>query len=478
MKLALAVLALPLAAFVSGCSPAVSVRPLYTDADLKKPILEPRIEGEWISPDLDKAGTDEELSLKWKIDPPKRPGLSYSVEVRTAKSDPQEGEEVTSYNVRLVPIADKLFFDADFDEQKYEQHKIGRDAILGMAPAHLIGRVWVQQDFLRIALFDSDWVKDNSPESFREMVSASDTDIAVFTGSTAELRKFVLQNANNEKALSYPYVSYLCRPGAECAARAFGDALQKLPKDEERRDELLKEAANFYLIRGNFDRATELLRRRLELKPHDVSVPAALCQALLLKRDFAAARIEFAAAQKSALQESPSAAAGAQKDTFEGAAAEASEGIVWSYFLEGEYGEAVKAAADYKAADEFVSANPMLLRYFSLRHLGKRTEAEALLNEQAGRFKGPDADHLLLLDVQGRLIIRRPRIGPDPVSLKGDALQRSYFFKAMRLISDGQSELARTKLESALTVSDAPKNSLPVVAAKIELERLGPKPKK
>src|SRR5713101_4253745 len=119
MKLTLAVLASALAAFVSGCSPAVSVRPLYTDADLKKPILEPRI----------------------------------------------EGEEVTSYNVRLVPIADKLFFDADFDEQKYEQHKIGRDAILGMAPAHLIGRVWVQQDFLRIALFDSDWVKDNSPES-------------------------------------------------------------------------------------------------------------------------------------------------------------------------------------------------------------------------------------------------------------------------------------------------------------------------
>jgi hypothetical protein len=39
-----------------GCSPAVSIRPLYTQADLEKPINDPRIEGKWSSFDPDKAG--------------------------------------------------------------------------------------------------------------------------------------------------------------------------------------------------------------------------------------------------------------------------------------------------------------------------------------------------------------------------------------------------------------------------------------
>src|SRR5712692_6789095 len=119
MKLALAVLALPLAAFMAGCSPAVSVRPLYTDADLKKPIVEPRIEGEWISPNPDKAGTDEELWIRWKIDTPQdpdQPYTAYSVELRPVKRDRDKGEAVTHYDARLVSIEDKLFFDATVSE--------------------------------------------------------------------------------------------------------------------------------------------------------------------------------------------------------------------------------------------------------------------------------------------------------------------------------------------------------------------------
>jgi Flp pilus assembly protein TadD len=474
MKLTLAILALTFIAFVSGCSPAVSIRPLYTDADIKKPIVEPRIEGEWISPDLDKAGTDEELWLRWKIAPPSKPGESYStysVEFRPAKPDPQEGEEVISYNVRLVQIADKMFFDAEFEEQKHGQHKLGRGDIAGLAPAHLIGRVWVQQDFLRVALFNSEWVKDNSPESFQESVDAPDTNISVITGSASDLRKFVLQNADNEKALSY--VLYLCRPGTDCAARAFEDALPKLPKDEELRDELLKEAASFFLIRGNFDRAIELLRRRLELKPHDISIRAALCRAILFKKDFAAARIEFAAAQKSALEESPSAAPGVWKDVLQAAYAEAAEGVVWSYFLEGDYAGTVTAAASYKPSEKHVSVNPILLSYFSLVRLGRRAAAESLLKEETVKFTGPREDHILLLLAQGRVTESGFTPSQHP---ENDEVRRSLLVSGLEAIARGNFQWAKSNLEQAL--SKAPNDSLIALAAKIELERLGPKSKK
>jgi len=259
---------LVLAAWVCGCVPAASVRPLYTDADLEKPISEPGIEGEWISPDLDKAGTGEELWLQWKIGPPTRPGQpnsSYPVEFCFARSNQEEGEGPTSYNVRLIRIADKLFFDADFDEQKHGQLRLGRDAILGMAPVHLIGRVWVQKDFLRVALLGSDWVKDHSGESFREVVDTPDKGSSVITGSTQELRDFLSQNADNPKALAYTV--YLCRPATDCSMQAVNEELRRRPEDSG----LLGEAAEFFAKRGDYAKAIELRRRAMLLEPNEAA---------------------------------------------------------------------------------------------------------------------------------------------------------------------------------------------------------------
>jgi len=464
MKLVPVVFALALAAFVSGCSPAVSIRPLYTEDDLKKPIIEPRIEGGWISPDLDKAGTDGELSLKWKIDPPKRTGLSYSVEVRAAKPDPREGEEVTSYNVRLVPIEDKIFFDADFEEQKQGQHKLNRGDIAGLVPAHLIGRVWVQQDFLRIALFDSKWVKDNFPETFRESVDAPDVDISVITGSTGELRKFVLKNGENEKALSY--VFYLCRPGTDCPVRAAEDALGRTPDD----DDLLDDAASLFLKRGNYARAAALRRHDADLDSRIAISHARLAEALLFNREFVGARREFAVAQKITLGESPTAKGAQQKDDLESAYADAVEGIVWSYFLEGANAEAVNAAKQYRLPKDHASVNPILLSYFSLLRLGRRAEAESLLKEETARLTGPAEELILLLDAQGKVTEGFPYVDSN-----SESLRRYSFFSGLHDIATGHQDTATRQLGLAAAGGS---DSVIALAARIELERLGPKPKK
>jgi tetratricopeptide (TPR) repeat protein len=457
-----------------GCSPAVSIRPLYTQADLEKPINDPRIEGKWSSFDPDKADSLEKPWMRATFEPPKEPskaGSTYSVEIRF-EPDPGKGDEISSYDFQLVAIGDKLFFDATLSEQTEGQVKISPEDFFALVPAHLIGRIWVRSDYLRLSFLDSGWIEKNSPANFQEFVGrGKGDDLAIITGSTQEVRNFLFRNSDGEKAMDY--ILYLCRPGADCGPHIFDDELSKLPKDQEMRSNLLQQAGNFYLVRGNYDRAVEIRRSASEFEPKDVLVRAALCRALLFKRDFAAARTELGAAQKLAREESSSAAVG-ERDFFEGAAAEAAEAIVWSYFIEGDYSGAVTAAEYYKAPDGYVSANPILLSYFSLLRLGKRTEAEALLKEQSRQFRGPQEDQLLLLDEQGRLI---DRVGESPVSLKGDALRRFDFYRALQWIEDGNPEYARRYLQSALSVSDAPIDGPPALAAKIELDRLGPSPR-
>ncbi len=289
MKTISVLLILALAAVLCGCAPAVSVRPLYTDDDLKHPIVEPRIEGEWVTPDLDKVGTDDEIMFKWKIAPPERPGeptmasdSAYHVELRFGKPDPGKGDQVFSYDVRLIPAGDKLFFDADFVEVVEGPVKTGSDDVPGLVAGHIIGRIWVHSDYLRVAFLDSRWMMDNSPDSFQD----SKGDNAIITASTPELRDFLLRNSDNEEAMGLNL--YLCHPGTDCAVRALDDMLSIHPKD----DDLLKQAGQVFFARGNYERAIELQRRRLESDPDDFSVRENICRALLFKKDFRAARSE------------------------------------------------------------------------------------------------------------------------------------------------------------------------------------------
>jgi len=473
MRIISAIFVLALAVALSGCDPAVSIRPLYTEADLKKPVAEPRIEGDWVSPDLDKPVIDEAPWSKWKIAPPKQPGEpygAYSVDVRPGKPDPGKGDGVVSYEVRLVAIGDKLFFDAEFTVQEEGQVSTREDDLAtGLVGSHVIGRVWIGSDYLRIAFLDSKWVQEHSPANFQE--SKGQYSVAIITASTQDVRDFLLRNSDDEEAMAL--VSYLCHPGVDCAMRRVEDELSRLPKDEERRDEILKNAALVFLARGNYDGSLQLQRRRLESRPDDSSVREDFGRALLFKRDFRAARSEFTTIQKSAEQKAASATAGGIMDGQEFAAAEAAEGIVWSYFIEGDYAGAVTAFANYKGANGFLSANAILLSYFSLRRLGKRTEADAFLNGQSVKFRGPADDHLLLLDLQNRIEGKGSWQPP-----KGDALQRFYFYQALRVIDSGNAEAGRSYLQSALEVGDASKDALPALAARVELDRLGPPPKK
>jgi Flp pilus assembly protein TadD len=82
---------------------------------------------------------------------------------------------------------------------------------------------------------------------------------------------------------------------------------------------MLGALSEHYLQTGHYRRALASLRRAAELKPEDASLRNKLATALLLDRDYDAAR-EF-----SSIQVMHPDDAGAQ------------EGIAWSYFLEGRF---------------------------------------------------------------------------------------------------------------------------------------------
>ncbi len=228
MRLAPSLVVVALPAFLYGCAPAVSVHPLYIDADLNNPVHEPKIEGEWISPDPSMLGTNKEPDLKWKIgplkwkiDPPKQtghPNGTYSVELRCAWPKSEKEECGTNFAVRIVAIDNKLFFDA-----------VTPVDCTDLKCRHLVGRIWVQQDLLRIAVLDSTWVKKNSPASFYDFVSIGKHEDNLITPSTQELRNFLVQNSDNGEAMAYVY--YLCRQQDECLAHSFEDELRRRPAD-------------------------------------------------------------------------------------------------------------------------------------------------------------------------------------------------------------------------------------------------------
>jgi Tfp pilus assembly protein PilF len=427
----------------AACNPsAVSLRPLYTPADLQKALAEHRIEGEWISPNVDEAGNNAEPETRLKI---RREQYGYySVEVRPGKPEPEKGERVTTYNLRLVALGDKLFFDAEFWERRDGQRVVGREEYLGLAPVHVVGRIWPQRDFLRAALLSSDWVRDNTPDSFREVSYTGEHAqfISVIVCSTEELRNFLMQNADNTKA--FADFAYFCRPGTDCALLVLEDMLVRASDD----DSTLADGADFFVTRGNYSRAAELQRHRAELLPKQASLRADVGRTLLFKRDFEGARREFAAAEQ--------LAAG---DSF------APEGIVWSYFLEGKFAEAVTAAVKYKATEKYTSASPILLSYFPMLRLGRRADAELWLKQQADRFAGLPEDLILLLRAQGRVKEACGVNHPGPAT---DAERWCWLLDRSAIDTSGK--WARWSLDNA--VSQVPNDSLVALAAKMELDRL------
>ena len=242
-----------------GCRPAVSQRPLQDATD--HPATEPQIEGKWILPNLDNDTDRGEITLQIS-----RRGDGYSVIVRTKpeRNSDKQTETVDDYQVLLTTMQDKLFFDAELSEHTADGHTTSEQELeIGTVAIHYLGRAWVHPDYFRLAMPDSDWVKEHMPEESREMVRST----AVITASKDALGKFLLQNADDVRAFSY--YTYFCREGKDCSREVAEDTVRQAPDDTS----VLDDIADFFMAEKDYTRAVGLLRHRADLQPQDGSCP-------------------------------------------------------------------------------------------------------------------------------------------------------------------------------------------------------------
>ena len=433
-----------LAMLVAGCTPVVSVHPLYTQDELQKPpYLDQRLEGDWISAIMNDSDQDDA-----KPQPPCRVNIRktsgrefpYTIESTCPPSDKDSDEEYSKYEFRFVPLRDGTFFDARFAEyKKKDQHfSLGDVADEGVAPAHLLGQAWVQKDFVRYAPLQDDWVEKNWPEG--SWVSSSVgklKDMKIVISPTQEIRDLLSRNAGSPEAFSFPF--FLCRDGTDCDASAVADQLTRTPDDKD----VLAWAAAFYAKRGDFASAIALERHKVELDSDEDKDQFELGRLLLLSRDFDGARKAFAAAKEPS--KTPSI----------------KELVVRSYFLQGDYAGTVQAARSMANPANLASADPIILSYFALCRMGRAKDAESYLHQQTASFVGPGQEQLYLLDVADRVT--------NGLETAGDKNRWTYYY-ALNALKNGNLDQGRSHLEDLAKMR--PKNDLIGLAARVELDRL------
>jgi hypothetical protein len=173
MRTTLVIAALALAVLLAGCVP--SLHPLFTEKDL---VYDPVLVGTWAK---------EEGEDRWAF---QKSGDSAYELIYTEKGVPAQ------FETHLVQVGEFLFLDTypkepDIENGFYMVHLI---------PAHTFSRVWIQEDALRLAMLDLEWLK--------KMIAAKEVDVAhervdegiILTASTEELQKFVLKCAEDGKA--------------------------------------------------------------------------------------------------------------------------------------------------------------------------------------------------------------------------------------------------------------------------------------
>jgi Flp pilus assembly protein TadD len=291
---------------------------------------------------------------------------------------------------------------------------------------------------VRFGPLESDWVEKNWPADFLAMSKAGTySRVDILTNQTKDLRDLLSQNAGSTEA--FGFASYLCRPGADCDARAIQDQLARTPDNRD----ALTGSVKFYAKRGNFARAIVLQRHKIALGSDEATDQLELGRLLLLTRDFDGARRVLATAKE-------------QSDT----ASAIKVLAVRAYFLEGDYAGTVQAAKSLEASGKLVSADPIILSYFALHRLGRVEEAESYLQQHAATLVGPAEEHLLLLEVSGRVT--------DSWASKD--WTRSTYYYALNALKNKNLNEGREHLRDLARMR--PKDDLIGLAAQVELERL------
>jgi hypothetical protein len=165
--------ALGLVVLVAGCVP--SLHPLFTEDDL---VYDPALVGTW---------AEEEGEDTWTF---RKFGDNVYNLIYTEEGVPAR------FDAHLVQLGEFLFLDTYPGEPDIKNGFY----LIHLVPAHTFSRVSIEENVLRYAMLDLDWLK--------KMISEKQVDITheqvdggiLLTASTKELQEFFLRHGDDDKA--------------------------------------------------------------------------------------------------------------------------------------------------------------------------------------------------------------------------------------------------------------------------------------
>ena len=176
------------AAWFGGCTCAGSLQPLESDETLA---FTADLNGTWVSEDKD--SKEKEYFLIESTG-----GSAYRV---TKLAENKKLKDV--YDLSLVQAGGYTFFDVAFKETRDGQTSESAYD-MGVLPIHLIGRIWVEGDTLRLGPLDYEWMKKMTSSGALKLPFVEhhqgDDHLILLTAENDKLVEFVRQYAEDPDA--------------------------------------------------------------------------------------------------------------------------------------------------------------------------------------------------------------------------------------------------------------------------------------
>jgi hypothetical protein len=175
-----------------GCGPVNSLFALYTSEDK---FFDENLIGEWQQTPA--TATESEKNGRWVF---LRDG-DTSVYKTSLVTIGKRGGFVAKG--RLVRLGKAVFVDFEPDTGSSGDSELTLP--YPVIESHMIGRIWIEKDQVRLHFLSEDWVKKQLKEGKLTLPHAGPAETPILNATTADLRKFAQEHAEDEEAFSENY---------------------------------------------------------------------------------------------------------------------------------------------------------------------------------------------------------------------------------------------------------------------------------
>jgi hypothetical protein len=182
--------AVVLASIVAGCGPINSLQALYTKDDK---VFEEALLGIW---QYKAPESDEDKNARWTFE---KSGNNYSYNFCGTSI---ERKACLRAQARLVRLGGAIFVDFEGDTRDHDEASKNESMPFPIIPTHMIGRIWIEKDTVRIHMLEDGWINKHIKEGKFALAYTITDGETVLTAKTEELRKFAQDHADDEEAFS------------------------------------------------------------------------------------------------------------------------------------------------------------------------------------------------------------------------------------------------------------------------------------